>query len=101
MGEPDSADSSTSSVSLSLGPYCDQLQIQTSTFLKDLERVDPHGLKNGHLVEMYIHIRSTKIPWCEVQQSLVIGSPKDWSEVPRWVLPTTFTGIQHCNTPGL
>lgn len=94
--ETDNSPSTSTSCNSSLGPFCDQLGLRnTSTFLKDLERVDVHKLQNGHLVELFIHIRSSRIPWAQVQQALIVGSSEDWSGIPRWVLPKAFSGLYY------
>ena len=77
----------------SLGPYCKELQICKSSFFADLEKVEPQALKNGHLIEIYRHVKSGEIPWAEVQQALLVGSPQDWTNIPRWMVPTAFTAV--------
>ena len=51
------------------------------------------GIKNGHLIEIYRHVKSCEIPWAEVQQALLVGSPQDWTNIPHWMVPAAFTAV--------
>ena len=74
-----------------LGPFCDNLGIHKPTFMWDLQRVDVSNLKNGHLAELYVHVRSQQIPWRDIQEVLHVTDC--WDQVPRWALPKAFSGM--------